>query len=185
MSTGLLLLRIVVAMFLIGHGTQKLAGWFGGYGLAGTGGFMESLGYRPGRLMAFLAGAGETFGGVLLLMGMLTPIGSIAVAATMLNAVVAAHWGKGAWATNGGWELPVTFGTVAIALAFTGPGEFSVDRTLDLDLAGTGWGAFALGATFVLGVLAAATRRTGVIDVTEADAADATETAHLDHTERV
>lgn len=169
MDTGLLILRLVVGLFLIGHGTQKLFGWFGGYGLSGTGGFLESLGYRPGRLMAALAGIGEAGGGLLLALGFLTPLGSVAVLATMLNAVVAAHRGKGPWATDGGWELPVTYGTVAIALAYVGPGAWSLDEALDLHLSGTAAGAITLALALAIGMLTAALRRPDVIDITDED----------------
>jgi putative oxidoreductase len=54
-SAGLLAVRIVVGLLMAGHGSQKLFGWFGGHGIAGTGMFFESLGFRPGRFFAPLA----------------------------------------------------------------------------------------------------------------------------------
>src|SRR5437763_7007812 len=148
MDFALLLIRVVVGLLLAGHGAQKLFGWFGGYGLAGTGGFFESIGYKPGKLMAFLAGLGEAGGGLFLALGLLGPLAAAAVVGVMLNAIVSAHWGKGPWATNGGWELPLTYGAVAAATAFAGSGRFSLDRALDWTLSGTGWGIASVAAGF-------------------------------------
>lgn len=165
MDIGLLIVRIVVGLLLAGHGAQKLFGWFGGYGIAGTGGFFESLGYRPGKPMAVLAGLGELIGGLLLVLGWFTPLGAAAVVGVMANAIVAAHWGKGPWATSGGWELPLTNAAVAAALAFTGAGSLSVDAALDWALAGADWGAAALlvglGSAAVLLAVRSAGRRRG------------------------
>ncbi len=144
MDTGLLIVRIVAGLLFAGHGTQKLFGWFGGHGLAGTGGAFEKLGFRPGKPMAGAAGLGELGGGILLALGLLTPIVAAAVIGVMVNAVVAAHLGKGPWAMNGGWELPVLYGAVAAALAFVGPGAYSVDNAVGWTLAGDGWGVAAL-----------------------------------------
>src|SRR5215217_1960137 len=103
-SIGLLLLRLVVGFAMAAHGAQKLFGWFGGYGIAGTGGFFESLGFRPGRLLAIAAGLGETIGGVLLAAGLLGPVGP----ALMLSVMIVAsslHWGNGLLASSNGIEL--------------------------------------------------------------------------------
>jgi putative oxidoreductase len=145
-NIALLLVRVVVGVLLAGHGAQKLFGWFGGYGLAGTGGFFESIGYKPGRLFAFLAGFGEFAGGLVLALGFVTPLAGAAVVAVMANAIVAGHWGKGPWASNGGWELPLTYGAVGAASAFAGPGRFSLDHAFGWTLAGNGWGIAAAAA---------------------------------------
>ena len=150
MEIGLLLLRVVVGALLIGHGTQKLFGWFGGHGLAGVAGWFHSIGFRPSRPMAVVAGLGEAVGGLLLLLGLLTPLGAAAVVGTLLVAA-STHLPK-VWSTDGGLELPLTFAAVGAALAFTGPGDLSLDAALGLDLAGLGWGALAV----VAGVLGAA-----------------------------
>ena len=152
MDSGLLILRVVVGLLMAGHGAQKLFGWFGGHGVAGTGAFFESLGYRPGRRMACLAGLGELGGGLLLVLGLVTPLASAAVIGVMVNAIVAVHLGKGPWATNGGWELPLIDAALVAAFAFTGPGRHSLDAALGWTLAGHGWGLAAL----VVGVGAAA-----------------------------
>jgi putative oxidoreductase len=107
MELGLFLLHAVPGLLLMGHGAQKLFGWFGGHGPAGTGQFMETLGMRPGRRMAMAAGANEFAGGALLALGLLMPLAALLIASTMLVASLTAHRGKGPWNTNGGWELPL------------------------------------------------------------------------------
>ena len=152
MAEGLFLIRAVLGLLLFAHGCQKLFGWWGGHGLEGTGGFFHTLGHRPGRQMAALAGASEATGGALLFLGLLTPLGAAAIIGTMTVAAVSVHADNGLWATNGGYELPMFYGVVAAGLAFTGPGSFSIDNGLGLHLAGWGWGLLAL----VLGGIGAA-----------------------------
>ena len=132
-SIGLLLLRTVVGLAMAAHGTQKLFGWFGGHGLAGTGGFFEMLGFKPGRLFALAAGATETLGGLLVAFGFLGPVGPALMVSVMIVAAVTVHWKNGYFATANGIELPVMFGIAAIALAFTGFGQFSLDALVGLD----------------------------------------------------
>jgi len=152
MAEGLFLIRAVLGVLLFAHGAQKLFGWWGGHGLEGTGGFFHTLGHRPGRQMAALAGASEATGGALLFLGLLTPLGAAAIIGTMTVAAVSVHADNGLWATNGGYELPMFYGVVAAGLAFTGPGSFSIDNGLGLHLAGWGWGLLAL----ILGGIGAA-----------------------------
>jgi putative oxidoreductase len=97
MNLGLFVLRVVVGGLFIGHGTQKLFGWFNGYGVEGTAGFMGKLGYRPPKQMAILAGAAETGGGVLLILGLFTPLAAAAIIGVMVNAMIAVHAPKGVW----------------------------------------------------------------------------------------
>jgi putative oxidoreductase len=87
-ALGLLIIRLVVGLTFIGHGTQKLFGWFGGYGLKGTGGFFASIGMKPGIIMAFLAGISEVLGGVLFAVGWYTVVGAGLIAITMVIAIV-------------------------------------------------------------------------------------------------
>lgn len=152
MSIGLLILRVVVGGLMAGHGLQKLFGWFGGHGLRGTGKFLESLGFRPGRRWAPIHGLAETAGGALVLLGFLTPLGAAAIIAVMIVASVVVHGDKGLWNTNGGYELPLLFAAAASALAFTGPGVVSVDRAIGWSPSGPLWGFGAV----VLGVAVAA-----------------------------
>ena len=154
MDFGLLLLRILIGVLLSGHAVQKLFGWCSGMGPDTAGVLFEKWGHRPGRLMAQVAGACELAGGVLLVFGLGTPLAAAVVIGTMLVAACAL-WPHGLWATQGGSELPLFYGVVAAALAFTGPGRWSVDHLLGLQMAGGGWGASAValgavGATTIL-----------------------------------
>jgi putative oxidoreductase len=132
MDTGLLILRIVFGALLIGHGTQKLFGWFGGHGLEGTGGFFHTLGFRPGKQMAAMAGASEALGGLLLALGLLTPLAGAAIVGTMLVAA-SVHADKGLWGVNGGYELALLYAVAGAAAAIGGPGSASLDRLVGLD----------------------------------------------------
>lgn len=151
MAFGLLLIRVSFGLALAAHGSQKLFGVFGGFGIAGTGGFFESLGFRPGKPLATMAGVGELVGGIALALGFLTPLASAVLIASMLVAVVGVHWDKGFFSQNGGFELPLLVAAATAGLAFTGAGEASVDGALGLSLFGARWGVLAL----VLGLLGA------------------------------
>jgi putative oxidoreductase len=129
---GMLLVRIIIGGVFMAHGAQKLFGWFGGYGLKGTGGFFESLGFRPGAFFAFLAGMGEFGGGLLIALGFLGPIGAVVATATMIVAVFTVHIEKGFFAQNGGYEMPMAYATAAFAIAFAGPGQYSLDYAFGL-----------------------------------------------------
>lgn len=132
-DVGLLLLRLTVGGLLAGHGAQKLFGAFGGQGIGGMAGWLESTGLKPGHLWAASAGLSEFGGGILLALGLLNPLGSIAVLGAMGMAIVKAHpLAKGIWATNGGGELPLTNMAAAATVAVAGPGLFSFDRLLGL-----------------------------------------------------
>ena len=152
MAYGLLVLRVVIGLTFFAHGAQKLFGWFGGHGLEGTSGFFGSVGWRAPRLMAFLAGLAET-GGLLFALGLLTPLAALGLVAVMVMAIVTVHLPKGFWNTNGGYEFNLALITVAVAVAMTGPGRFSLDRAIgwDDDITGLWWGV----GVAVLGTLAA------------------------------
>jgi len=154
MDTGILIVRLVVGLYVAGHGAQKLFGWFGGPGLDATVGAMGSrLGFRPARLWATSLSAAEVVGGVLMALGLLGPLGPIAVAGTMLGAAVFGHWSKGPWAAKGGYELAATNLAVALAVALLDVGRFSVDAWLGLAVPLLASEVF--GALVVLGILAA------------------------------
>ncbi|HXO08419.1 MAG TPA: DoxX family protein [Solirubrobacteraceae bacterium] len=153
MKIGRLLLRLAVGGFFIGHGTQKLFGWFGGYGLEGTAQGFESLGLRPGKRHAIAAGAAEAGGGALIALGAATPVAASVLTATMLTAINRAHLKNGPWATNGGYEYNVVLIAAVLALAETGPGSPSVDAALGSERHGPKWAAWAL----LAGVAGAAT----------------------------
>jgi putative oxidoreductase len=131
MNIGLLVARLVFGITMSAHGAQKLFGWFGGYGISGTGQFFESIGFRPGRVLAVAAGLGEVAGGLLVALGLLGPIGP----ALMLSVMIVAsslHWKNGLFATANGIELPLLYGAAAVALAFTGYGTYSFDALFGL-----------------------------------------------------
>ena len=159
MDIGLLILRLAVGLLLAGHGVQKLFGWFGGPGLTGAGGFFEMLGYRPGRRNAALAGLTEAGAGLLLVLGLVTPLAAAAAVGVVVNIILGAHRGKGLWATNGGYEYPLLLGVAAAVLAFTGAGEVSLDGALDWDLAGPEWGGVAVAVGLAAGFAMLSTRR--------------------------
>ena len=144
MDLGLLILRFVVGLTLAAHGAQKLLGWFGGYGLDATGQFMESLGFHPGRRHAALAGLTEAGGGVLLALGLLTPLGAALIASVMLVATITVHLKNGFFASSGGYEYNLVLAAAAVSLAFSGPGALSIDALLGYSFAGTVWGVGAI-----------------------------------------
>ncbi|URJ47655.1 DoxX family protein [Paenibacillus polymyxa] len=127
LASGLLLIRLVVGLLLVGHGAQKLFGWFGGYGPKGTGGWMESIGIKPGVFMAVSAGLMELLGGALFAVGLLTPLAALLIAVTMLGAIFKVHGPNGIWATANGYEYPLVLIAVVIGIALTGAGSYSID----------------------------------------------------------
>ena len=156
-SAGLLALRLVIGLGMAAHGSQKLFGWFGGHGLAGTGGFFEMLGFRPGRLFALAAGATELGSGLLIAFGFLGPIGPALMLSVMIVAALTVHWKNGYFAQSNGIELTVMFAAGAVALAFTGFGEFSLDAVTGLASVFTPTaviGALVLGVAGAFGNLA-------------------------------
>jgi len=132
MNEGLLLARVVAGLLMAAHGSQKLLGWFGGYGLTGTGQFFEALGFRPGRTFAALASLAEVSGGILLVLGLFGPIGPALILSVMIVAAIGVHWQGGLFATTNGIEVPLLYATIVAALALTGFGQFSLDAWLGL-----------------------------------------------------
>jgi putative oxidoreductase len=154
LSAGLLVARLVLGLLMAGHGTQKLFGWFGGHGLDGTGGFFESLGFRPGRAFAAAAALAELGGGLLLALGFLGPVGPALIISVMIVAALTVHWNHGVFATSNGIEVPLLYATGALALALTGHGAYSLDALLGLQslfTASVAWAAIGIG---VLGGIA-------------------------------
>jgi len=123
-----LALRIPAGIILAAHGAQKLFGWFGGYGLEGTGQFMASQGLEPGYLMALLAGSAEFFGGIALIIGLLVRPAAAVSAFTMLVAGVVVHGSSGLFLSNGGFEFALALFSITLALVFLGGGKLSLDR---------------------------------------------------------
>ena len=155
MDLGLLVLRLLLGLLVAGHGAQRLFGLFGGHGLAGTGAFFEQLGFRPGRTMAIIAGATELGAGLLLALGLFTPLAGAGVIGTLLVAA-SIHAGKGLWATDGGYELPLVYAVLGAVLALTGAGVYSLDSVLGLAWSPlASFGAILLGLVSGAGVLVA------------------------------
>ncbi|MFL5792265.1 MAG: DoxX family protein [Actinomycetota bacterium] len=152
-AAGLLLIRIVVGLLFAGHGLQKLLGWFGGGGLRATASMFDRGGLGPGRVTAPLGGAAELGGGLSLALGLLTPVGAIAVLVMMAGAVVAVHGRNGLWNTNGGSEYNLVLGAIALALTLIGPGRWSVDHVIGWRLFGWRWAAAAIVVTLVAAVI--------------------------------
>jgi putative oxidoreductase len=124
------ILRVPIGLILAAHGSQKLFGWFGGYGLDGTGQWMASVGLNPGFLMALLAGSAEFFGGVALILGLLTRPAAAISAVTMLVALFWVHWGKGFFLDTHGIEYALALLSASTALAFIGGGRYSLDALI-------------------------------------------------------
>jgi putative oxidoreductase len=160
MDAALLFLRLIVGLGLAAHGVQKLFGWFGGYGLTGSGGFFENLGFRPGRAFAFFAGLAETGGGLLTALGFLGALGPATIVMVMLVAIFTVHLSKGFFITNGGWELNAAYIAGAVAIAYVGPGAYSIDGAFGLTYLSSPQAASVLmGAAVVLTLLNILVRR--------------------------
>ncbi|PSW06762.1 DoxX family protein [Photobacterium lipolyticum] len=129
-SIAPLTIRIPLGIVLAAHGAQKLFGWFGGYGLEGTGQWMASIGFEPGMLMAFLAGSGEFFGGIALMFGLLTRPAAIVTGFTMLIAMTV-HWGNGLFLANNGYEFALILLFASVSLAIQGGGRYSLDNLVN------------------------------------------------------
>jgi putative oxidoreductase len=150
-SVGLLVVRIVTGLVMAAHGSQKLFGWFGGHGLAGTGMFFESIGFRPGRTFALMASVTEVVSGILVALGFLGPIGPALMLSVMIVAAVSVHWKNGLFAASNGIELALFYGTVAVGLALIGFGRYSLDALLGLQSLYSPSLAFAALAIGVIG----------------------------------
>jgi putative oxidoreductase len=125
-----LALRIPIGIIFMAHGSQKLFSWFGGYGLEGTGQFFESIGLAPGVAMAFLAGSAEFFGGLFILLGLLTRPAALALAFTMVIAIVSVHLPNGLFMADGGYEFGLALLAACVSLMLSGSGKLSLDAWL-------------------------------------------------------
>ena len=128
-----LVIRVPVGFILSAHGAQKLFGWFGGFGLEGTGQWMASQGFTPGYLMALLAGSAEFFGGISLILGFLTRPAAAVTAFTMLMAMTV-HIGNGLFVSNNGYEFALILLAATTALMVAGGGRLSLDKFIETKL---------------------------------------------------
>ena len=158
MNFGRLAARVVIGGLFVGHGTQKLFGWFNGPGLDGTEQMMGALQMHPTRVNALAAGVTETAGGALLIAGAATPLAAATLIGTMVTAIGKVHADKGVWVTNGGWEYNAVLIASLLALTDAGPGNLSIDAALDSEHTGSKWalaalavGAVASAAAVILG----------------------------------
>jgi putative oxidoreductase len=164
MSIGTVALRGIVGPLFVGHGTQKLFGWFGGHGLEGTGGFFESIGLRPGKRHAAAAGVSEALGGALLVAGAATPLAATMVTGTMITAIRKVHGPNGPWVTDNGFEYNAVLIAAMAVLVDRGPGSPSVDAKLFPNWHGPVW---------TVAMLAAATAGSFLVDAVSEPASEA------------
>jgi putative oxidoreductase len=157
MSIGLFILRLVVGGLFVGHGTQKLFGWFGGGGPDGSGRFFAKIGYRPGKQMAYLAGTTEAGAGALMVLGLLTPLAAAGIIGVMVG-TLPVHAPKGLWNTNGGFELPLVYAASAAALAYAGAGNYSIDHAIGWLASGGALGTAAVAFGALTGAVMIAVR---------------------------
>ncbi len=160
MKIARLAARTVIGGLFIGHGTQKLFGWFGGPGLDGAAAGFDSMGLRPGRRNAIAAGASETLGGAALALGLATPLAGAALIGTMITAIRTVHLKNGPWSSNGGYEYNLVLIAAVATLVEAGPGRLSVDALRGSKRHGAHWAlaALALGAAGSVAALELAKR---------------------------
>lgn len=129
-TSATLPLRLIAGVIFSAHGAQKLFAWFGGYGLDGTGQWMESIGLAPGFIMALLAGSAEFFGGILLIIGLLTRPTAFVLAITMIIAIFSVHISNGLFISNNGYEFGLALLAISLSLLIQGGGKYSLDAKI-------------------------------------------------------
>lgn len=152
LGIGLLVGRVVIGLLMAAHGAQKLFGWFGGYGLKGTGQFMVQLGFQRGTMFAAAAGTGELVSGLLIALGFLGPIGPAMMISVMLVAAITVHIKNGVWASAGGIEINLLYAVAAFVFAFSGYGAYSIDALLGY---ANGWSTSLTWTVLAIGIAGA------------------------------
>lgn len=161
MNLGIAVIRAVVGVLFMGHGLQKLKGWFGGHGPDATGEAFDGMGLKPGKAHATAAGISETAGGALFATGLLTPLSGTMLTGTMTVAIERVHFRNGLWNQDSGIEYPLVLIGSAFAITATGPGAFSLDRALGIDRWGPKWALAQLAAGVAGGAAVVAAGRLG------------------------
>jgi putative oxidoreductase len=159
MTIGFSILRLLVGLTMASHGAQKLFGWFGGYGLKGTAGFLEQLGFVPGKRNAIMAGLAELVGGVLLALGLATPLAAVLIVSVMVVAIGSVHLKNGFFNHLQGYEYNLIIAVTALSFVWGGPGPLSLDHVLGIQLSGLIWAVAALAVGLVGGAIQLAGRR--------------------------
>jgi putative oxidoreductase len=159
---ALLALRVLVGLVVAAHGAQKLFGWSGGPGMNGFSGWMAAMGLQPARFWGLLGGLGEFGGGLLLALGLLTPFGALSIVGAMAMAIALAHWSKGFWGTNGGYEFPLMLLVTSAVLGLVPPGAYSLDALLGIALPAWFFWAGLAGVALVVAYGLSLTRRAAV-----------------------
>jgi putative oxidoreductase len=134
LAFGLLILRVVIGLMVAAHGAQKLLGWWGGPGMTGWTAAMTRMRIRPAAPWAWLSVLSEFLGGLGLALGLLTPLSSFGIVAAMLGAIALVHWPNGFWNGKRGYEFNLSLVAAAVAIALTGPGAYSLDSMLGINL---------------------------------------------------
>jgi len=134
MDVGLLILQVVIGLLMMGHGAQKLFGWFGGQGLRATTDWLAGMGLRAPRFWALMAGLAELGGGLLFALGLFHPLGPLAIIAMMIAAIALVHWSHGLWISNGGSEYSLVLLVLAAVMGLWEPGAYTLDRFFGIAL---------------------------------------------------
>jgi putative oxidoreductase len=173
MDIALLGLRLVIGFTFVAHAAPKLFRVFGGGGIQGTADAFDQIGLRPSKFNAWIAALTELGGGILIALGLVTPFAAAGLVSVMTAAVLTVHVRQGFFATNNGYEYNLVLVAAAFALAGTGPGKWSLDNALHIDLSGTSWALGALGAGVLAGLATVAVGRLGAARGTDHGQPDA------------